>query len=187
MIEKPKTIYKNGLRWNVLPKEVYGREVYVPCNFLDHYWSLGIKSEGDFEMSKKELSDRSKELLTSEKVIEKFSIICDKNQELKTENKELKKENHRLLSHLNEDKLRYMDRFIHQNKVIFDNLTEEYYNVDNNFTAQSLTNVLNNLNDELNQNKELVDIFKSSMKKYDIFRIIGWCCLVIGYFIIVFY
>lgn len=125
---------------------------------------------------------------------EKFSIICDKNQDLKTENKELKKENkelkkenHRLSSHLNEDKLRYMDRFIHQNKVIYDNLTEEYYNVENNSTAQSLTNVLNNLNDELNQNKELVDIFKSSIKKYDIFRIIGWCCLVIGYFIIVFY
>ena len=118
---------------------------------------------------------------------ENFSIICDRNQDLKTENKELKKENHRLSSHLNEDKLRYMDRFIHQNKVIYDNLTEEYYNVENNSTAQSLTNVLNNLNDELNQNKELVDIFKSSIKKYDIFRIIGWCCLVIGYFIIVFY
>ena len=84
---------------------------------------------------------------------EKFSIICDKNQDLKTENKELKKENHRLSSHLNEDKLRYMDRFIHQNKVIYDNLTEEYYNVENNSTAQSLTNVLNNLNDESNQNK----------------------------------
>ena len=119
-------------------------------------------------MSKKELSDRSKELLTSEKVIEKFSIICDKIQDLKTENKELKKENHRLSSYLNEDKLRYMDRFIHQNKVIYDNLTEEYWNVDNNFTAQSLTNVLNSLNAELNQNKELVDIFKSLMKKYNI-------------------
>ena len=105
----------------------------------------------------------------------------------KTENKELKKENHRLLSHLNKDKLRYMDRFTHQNKVIYDNLTEEYWNVDNNFTAQSLTNVLNNLNDELNQNKELVDIFKSSIKKYDILRIIGVCCLIIGYFIVVFY
>ena len=119
-------------------------------------------------MSKKELSDRSKELLASEKVIEKFSIICDKNQDLKTENKELKKENHRLLSHLNKDKLRYMDRFTHQNKVIFDNLTEEYWNVDNNFTAQSLTNVLNSLNAELNKYKELVDIFESLMKKYGI-------------------
>lgn len=84
-------------------------------------------------------------------------------------------------------KLRYMNRFTHQNKVIYDNLTEEYWNVDNNFTAQSLTNVLNNLNDELNQNKELVDIFKSSIKKYDILRIIGWCCLIIGYFIVFFY
>ena len=119
-------------------------------------------------MSKKELSDRWKELLTSEKVIKKFSIICDKNQDLKTENKELKKENHRLLSHLNEDKLRYMDRFIYQNEVIYDNLTEECWNVGNNFTAQSLTNVLNNLNTELNKYKEFVDIFKSLMKKYDI-------------------
>lgn len=145
-------------------------------------------------MSKKELSDSGESLLISNKLIEKFSIICDKNQdlktenkELKTENKELKKENHRLSSYLNEDKLRYMDRFIHQDKVIYDNLTEEYWNVDNNLTAQSLTNVLNDLNDKLNQNKELVDIFKSSIKKYDILRIIGWCCLVIGYFIIVFY
>ena len=32
-------------------------------------------------------------------------------------------------------KIRYMDRFIHQNKVIYDNLTEEYYNVENNSTA----------------------------------------------------
>lgn len=138
-------------------------------------------------MSKKELSDSGESLLISNKVIEKFSIICDKNQDLKTENKELKKENHRLLSHLNKDKLRYMDRFTHQNKVIYDNLTEEYYNVENNSTAQSLTNVLNNLNDELNQNKELVDIFKSSIKKYDILRIIGVCCLIIGYFIVVCY
>lgn len=138
-------------------------------------------------MSKKELSDSGESLLISNKVIEKFSIICDKNQDLKTENKELKKENHRLLSHLNKDKLRYMNRFTHQNKLIFDNLTEEYYNVENNSTAQSLTNVLNNLNDELNQNKELVDIFKSSIKKYDILRIIGVCCLIIGYFIVVCY
>lgn len=126
-------------------------------------------------MSKKELSDSGESLLISNKVIEKFSIICDKNQDLKTENKELKienkelkKENHKLSSHLNEDKLRYMDRFIYQNEVIYDNLTEEYYNVDNNFTAQSLTNVLNNLNDELNKYKEFGDIFKSLMKKYDI-------------------
>ena len=126
-------------------------------------------------MSKKELSDRSKELLTSEKVIEKFSIICDKNQdlkienkELKIENKELKKENHRLLSHLNEDKLRYMDRFIYQNEVIYDNLTDEYYDVEDNSIAQSLTNVLNNLNNELNKYKEFEDMFKSLMKKYDI-------------------
>lgn len=84
-------------------------------------------------------------------------------------------------------KIRYMDRFIYQNEVIFDNLTEEYYDVEDNSIAQSLTNILNDLNDELNQNKELVDIFKSSMKKYDIFRIIGWCCLVIGYVIVVFY
>ncbi len=26
MTEKPKTIYKDGLRWNLLPKEVYGKE-----------------------------------------------------------------------------------------------------------------------------------------------------------------
>lgn len=65
-------------------------------------------------------------------------------------------------------KIRYMDRFIHQNKVIYDNLTEEYYNVENNSTAQSLTNVLNSLNAELNKYKELVDIFESLMKKYDI-------------------
>ena len=84
-------------------------------------------------------------------------------------------------------KIRYMDRFIHQDKVIYDSLTEEYYNVENNSAAQSLTNVLNNLNDELNQNKELVDIFKSSIKKYDILRIIGVCCLIIGYFIVVCY
>lgn len=45
MTEKPKTIYKNGLRWNLLPKEVYGREVYVPCNFPYHYWSLVAGSE----------------------------------------------------------------------------------------------------------------------------------------------
>ena len=88
---------------------------------------------------------------------------------------------------MNKDKLRYMNRFTHQNKLIFDNLTEEYYNVENNSTAQSLTNVLNNLNDELNQNKELVDIFKSPIKKYDILRIIGVCCLIIGYFIVVCY
>lgn len=119
-------------------------------------------------MSKKELSDSGESLLISNKLIEKFSIICDKNQDLKTENKELKKENHRLLSHLNKDKLRYMDRFIHQNKVIYDNLTEEYWNVDNNFTAQSLINVLNSLNDELNKYKEFGDMFKSLMKKYDI-------------------
>ena len=43
MTEKPKTLYKNGLKWNLLPKEVYGKEVYVPCNTLYHYWSLGIK------------------------------------------------------------------------------------------------------------------------------------------------
>ena len=42
-------------------------------------------------MSKKELSDSGESLLISNKVIEKFSIICDKNQDLKTENKELKK------------------------------------------------------------------------------------------------
>lgn len=42
---KVKTIYKNGLRWNLLLKEVYGKEVYVPCDFLCHYWSLGIESE----------------------------------------------------------------------------------------------------------------------------------------------
>lgn len=108
-------------------------------------------------------------------MIEMFSIICDKNQDLKTENKELKienkelkKENHRLSSHLNEDKLRYMNRFTHQNKVIYDNLTEEYWNVDNNFTAQSLINILNSLNDELNKYKEFGDMFKSLMKKYDI-------------------
>lgn len=119
-------------------------------------------------MSEKELSDSGESLLILNKLIEKFSIICDKNQDLKTENKELKKENHRLLSHLNKDKLRYMDRFTHQNKLIFDNLTEEYYNVENNSTAQSLTNVLNNLNDELNKYKEFGDMFKSLMKKYDI-------------------
>lgn len=45
MTEKPKTIHKNGLRWNLLPKEVYGREVYVPCNFPYHYWSLVAGSE----------------------------------------------------------------------------------------------------------------------------------------------
>ena len=45
MTEKPKTIYKNSLRWNLLPKEAYGREVYVPCNFPGHYWSLAVKSE----------------------------------------------------------------------------------------------------------------------------------------------
>lgn len=65
-------------------------------------------------------------------------------------------------------KIRYMNRFIHQDKVIYDNLTEEYWNVDNNFTAQSLTNVLNDLNDELNKYKEFGDMFKSLMKKYDI-------------------
>ena len=119
-------------------------------------------------MSKKELSDSGESLLISNKVIEKFSIICDKNQDLKTENKELKKENHRLSSYLHEDKLRYMNRFTHQNKVIYDNLTEEYYNVENNSTAQSLTNVLNNLNIELNKYKEFVDMFKSLMEKYDI-------------------
>lgn len=61
-----------------------------------------------------------------------------------------------------------MDRFTHQNKVIYDNLTEGYWNVDNNFTAQSLTNVLNNLNIELNKYKEFVGMFKSLMEKYDI-------------------
>lgn len=65
-------------------------------------------------------------------------------------------------------KIRYMNRFTYQNKVIYDNLTKEYWNVDNNFTAQSLTNVLNNLNDELNKYKEFEDMFKSLMKKYDI-------------------
>ena len=65
-------------------------------------------------------------------------------------------------------KIRYMDRFTHQNKVIYDNLTEEYWNVDNNFTAQSLTNVLNSLNVELNKYKEFVDMFKSLMGRYDI-------------------
>lgn len=65
-------------------------------------------------------------------------------------------------------KIRYMNRFIHQNKAIYDNLTKEYWNVDNNFTAQSLTNVLNNLNIELNKYKEFGDMFKSLMKKYDI-------------------
>ena len=65
-------------------------------------------------------------------------------------------------------KIRYMNRFTHQNKVIYDNLTEEYWNVDNNFTAQSLINVLNSLNDELNKYKEFVDMFKSLMVKYDI-------------------
>lgn len=49
MTEKPKTIYKDGLRFNLLPKEVYGKEVYVPCNVLYHYWSLGVKSKGDVE------------------------------------------------------------------------------------------------------------------------------------------
>ena len=42
MSEKPKTIFKDGLRWNLLPKEVYGKEVYVPCNPPYHYLSLGI-------------------------------------------------------------------------------------------------------------------------------------------------
>ena len=43
MTEKPKKKKKNGLKWNLLPKEVYGKEVYVPCNTLYYYWSLGIK------------------------------------------------------------------------------------------------------------------------------------------------
>ena len=47
MTEKPKTIYKDGLRWNLLPKEAYGKEVYVPCNTPYHYLSLGIKSKCD--------------------------------------------------------------------------------------------------------------------------------------------
>lgn len=42
MTEKPKTIFKDGLRWNLLPKEVYGKEVYVPCNPPYHYLSLGM-------------------------------------------------------------------------------------------------------------------------------------------------
>ena len=44
---KPKTIYKNGLRWNLLPKGVYGREVYVPCITTYHYLNLGIKGDID--------------------------------------------------------------------------------------------------------------------------------------------
>ena len=42
MSEKPKTIFKDGLRWNLLPKEVYGKEVYVPCNPPSHYLRLGM-------------------------------------------------------------------------------------------------------------------------------------------------
>ena len=42
MTEKPKTIFKDGLRWNLLPKEVYGKEVYVPCNLPHHYLRLGM-------------------------------------------------------------------------------------------------------------------------------------------------
>lgn len=45
MTEKPKSIYKDGLKWDLLPKEVYGKEVYVPCNPLSHYWALGITNK----------------------------------------------------------------------------------------------------------------------------------------------
>lgn len=45
MTKKPKTIYKNSLKWNLLPKEVYGKEMYVPCNFSGHYWILGTKKK----------------------------------------------------------------------------------------------------------------------------------------------
>ena len=45
MTKKPKLIYKNGLRWNLLPKEVCGKEMYVPCNPTNHYYALGIKKK----------------------------------------------------------------------------------------------------------------------------------------------
>ena len=45
MDKKPKIIYKDGLRWQLLPKEVYGKEVYVPCNTPYHYLSLGINGD----------------------------------------------------------------------------------------------------------------------------------------------
>lgn len=45
MTDKPKSIYKDGLKWDLLPKEVYGKEVYVPCNTIYHYWALGITNK----------------------------------------------------------------------------------------------------------------------------------------------
>ena len=45
MTDKPKKIYKDGLLWGLVPAEVYGKEVYVPCNTIYHYWTLGIKNK----------------------------------------------------------------------------------------------------------------------------------------------
>ena len=45
MTEKPKRVCKDGLWWGYVPKEAYGKEMYVLCTQPYHYLSLGIKGD----------------------------------------------------------------------------------------------------------------------------------------------